>query len=145
MKNKWFFQKTFERNPKLSSFPSTHPTVWTAALDTSWLSGTVVHRECLSGAGWGQIFRHLIFWSPLKLPLLNDGTFSTRVILFWNNCQVPGIPSLWHWRGMNDMLPRIMSAPLRKSTLLGDSNLCYQPLFLVSKWVMNQVLIWQCA
>lgn len=111
------------------------------------------------GLGWGQIFRCLIFflffiffiflclifWSPRKLPLLNDGSCSTKVILSWNNCQAPGIPSLWRWRGMSDMLPRIMSIPLRKSILLGDSNLWCQPLFLVSKWVMNQVLIWQCA
>lgn len=143
-----FPKNIWEKSQIVIPFPSSTPLFellpWTPE-ESSWLSGTEVHRECLSTAGWGQIFRHLIFWSPWKVPLLNDGSCSTRVILSWNNCQAPSVPSLWRWRGVSDTLPRIMSIPLRKSILLGDSNLWYQPLFLVSKWVMNQVLIWQCA
>lgn len=145
------FPEKFERNSRFSSFPTVLPSNWTAPpgnqMEGAGSQEPLHSLQCLAGAGCAQILSHHIFWNPLKLPLLRDGSFSARVHFI-----VKELPSMRHtqpavlgkseWCAASDLCP---SVRLRKCSLVDDVNLLYHPLFLASKWVMNQAIIRQCA
>lgn len=74
----------------------------------------------LARARWACFFSHHVFWNPLKLPLLHDGGFNSRVHFILK--QLPSTRRTQRvaldrseWRAFSDLC---LSSPLRKRLLL---------------------------
>ena len=92
----------------------------------------MVCKKCLAGADWGQIFSCRIL-KPFKTASPERWQYQLKSHFILKQLPSTRRPSLWLWVGVGDVLPMIYVHPLRKRLLLGDINLLYHPLFLVSE------------